>query len=269
MLLSSVTNKKIMSEIRSGDYQHPGEETAIDMVLSKIKNKGKESVILDVGCGLGGTADYIQKQGWGHVIGIDIDQDVIDIANSKYGTDKIIKNKSDIEKIFKENKSVFLNCDVMHAGDFFGENNLNIKFDIILLFNSFYLFKDHMIALKQLHKISKPSTTLALFDYLDHGEYKKYAYKEDNIAFLPHVLELKNLHKLLQATGWKEISLERIDDKYQIWYQKILNNLKSKKEYYDSKYGTKTMEIFTERYVHIYNAIKNNLLGGIILILKV
>lgn len=64
---SYLQNKKFLSFIRNGDYAHAGEEEAIELAMSGIE-KNPQRNILDVGCGLGGTANYLQtllsNNGW-------------------------------------------------------------------------------------------------------------------------------------------------------------------------------------------------------------
>ena len=77
----------ILSQLRGGDFTHAGDKEAIDMVVTKLKQEHPEVLkgnCLDVGCGFGGTADYLVKQGFKHVWGIDIDKSTIAYAKSKY-----------------------------------------------------------------------------------------------------------------------------------------------------------------------------------------
>ena len=62
--------------VRNGHYAHVGEEEAIDLTMQLI-NKNPSQKILDIGCGLGGTANYVEKQDFGKVIGIDIDSIIL------------------------------------------------------------------------------------------------------------------------------------------------------------------------------------------------
>ena len=78
--MNSFENKSFLSSIRGGDFAHPGEEEAIDLVLSYIKPKLHETV-LDAGCGLGATADTIGKKTGAIVVGVDLDADAMAYAN--------------------------------------------------------------------------------------------------------------------------------------------------------------------------------------------
>ena len=75
----------ILSVVRNGDYAHPGEEDSIRLAMEDFPLDRRRK-ILDVGCGRGGTAYYIQSQGWGRVTCFDIDEVSIEYANLTYPT---------------------------------------------------------------------------------------------------------------------------------------------------------------------------------------
>ena len=72
MNMNSFEGKRILALVREGDYAHAGEEEAIERSFRSIP-KVSDRWMLDVGCGRGGSADYIRRNGWGHVEGIDRD----------------------------------------------------------------------------------------------------------------------------------------------------------------------------------------------------
>ena len=73
MHMNSHEGKAILALIREGDYAHAGEEESIRLVLDHLP-QSQTGAILDVGCGRGGTADYIRRHGRGPIIGLDIDE---------------------------------------------------------------------------------------------------------------------------------------------------------------------------------------------------
>src|SRR5260370_3226386 len=83
MNMNSFEGKRILALIRDGDYAHAGEEEAIERALCSIP-KSPHEWILDVGCGRGGSAEYLHRHGWGNLAGIDRDHDSIEYARATY-----------------------------------------------------------------------------------------------------------------------------------------------------------------------------------------
>ena len=83
MNMNSFEGKRILALIREGDYAHAGEEEAIERSFRSIPKNG-DSWLLDVGCGRGGSAEYLRRHGWGHVEGIDRDAESIEYARTTY-----------------------------------------------------------------------------------------------------------------------------------------------------------------------------------------
>ena len=80
--MSSITGKLVLAAIREYDYAHAGEQEAIERVFAGLPRHADQRV-LDVGCGIGGTAQYLCEQGWGQVVGVDIDANNIASARSR------------------------------------------------------------------------------------------------------------------------------------------------------------------------------------------
>ena len=83
MNMNSFEGKRILALIRDGDYAHAGEEEAIERALRSIP-KNPRNWILDVGCGRGGSAEYLRRHGWGNLVGIDRENDSIEYAKAIY-----------------------------------------------------------------------------------------------------------------------------------------------------------------------------------------
>src|SRR5271155_6058680 len=83
MNMNSFEGKRILALIRDGDYAHAGEEEAIERPLRSIPKTGG-ACLLDGGCGRGGSAEYLRRRGWGHVEGIDRDNESIEYARATY-----------------------------------------------------------------------------------------------------------------------------------------------------------------------------------------
>src|SRR5262249_50260458 len=83
MRMNDYSGKEFLATVRAEDYAHAGEDEASELVFKDIPAK-VDRMILDAGCGRGGTADYVQRHGWGEVVGIDIEEQSIERAKEKY-----------------------------------------------------------------------------------------------------------------------------------------------------------------------------------------
>ena len=234
--------KKLVSYLRQNDFAHAGEAEAIDLVMRKFK-KTPNQKILDAGCGLGGTAKYIQDQGWGIVTGFDIENKSINYAQRRY-------------------KSIdFYVSDVIQVDQLFETNT----FDIICLFNSFYAFDDQTKALSTLWKISNHTSTLAIFDYAISTNSKNFFYGEKfklHSPFSPVITG--QIENVLQSTKWNLTELLDISEKYLIWYKALINKLNEKKDQILDLFGLAAYKKAHDTYTDIYNALENKTLGGVI-----
>jgi hypothetical protein len=60
--MNSYQGKQILALVRDGDFAHAGEEEAIERAMRAVP-KDRNRLILDAGCGRGGTAAYLQHHG--------------------------------------------------------------------------------------------------------------------------------------------------------------------------------------------------------------
>lgn len=213
--------KRLVSFLRCGDYAHAGEEEAIIKVMSKFRKNSTQS-ILDVGCGQGGTAHFMQQQGWGKVTGIDIEEESIEYAKKTYP------------------KIEFHTADVIQAPSILEHKT----FDIICLYNSFYAFADQERALRALHKLAHNDTQMAICDYT--GIWN----------------DIDIVTKMLHNTGWKLIEIIDVSKKYKEWYADLLEKIKSHKSQITQKFSESMYYKALHRYEEIYNYLVDGKLGG-------
>lgn len=237
------TDKKILALLRGGDYAHAGEESAIELVFKDIP-KSKDRDILDVGCGLGGTAQFIQKSGWGKVIGLDKDQLAIDYAEKKY---------PQIE---------FYAGDVVDAAKILSPK----RFDLICLFNVFFAFSDPVSALGNLAQLSKPGAQLIIFDYVDWDE-KGSSIKNELLSKTFSVVNAKELGSMLPK-GWKIEKSVNLNKLYRLWYQKLIEKIKNKKSEMIQKFGEELYLKTLTNFSDLYALLDKELLGGGVFYIK-
>jgi ubiquinone/menaquinone biosynthesis C-methylase UbiE len=185
MNMNSFEGKRILALIREGDYAHAGEEEAIERALRTIsKNSGQS--LLDVGCGRGGSAEYLRNRGWGHVDGIDRDAESIEYAHATYP------------------EIGFHVCDVLDV-----PRTVTRTFDVIYMLNAFYAFDRQREALVELRKVAKPAAQLVIFDYTvgpNAGDTPN--------PMMPHAIRLPEIAAMLRDAGWEPGAIEDLSADY-------------------------------------------------------
>lgn len=236
MEMNSPTGKKILALVRQGDYAHPGETAAIDLVFGKVPKDPSRS-ILDIGCGRGGTAHYVQSNGWGKVVGVDIDGNSITEAKQAYP------------------QIVFLTADIMKLS-----KTLKGPFDIICAFNVFYTIPDHLHLLKELRQTIGPSGRLAVFDYLRFGENKEaFPFKDWN------PLDPGAIGAHLAEAGWQPAETVDISVMYEEWYTDLVSRIQANAKPITDLAGKEWFDFTLSFFQKILTAIRDGQLGGAVL----
>ena len=254
MNITSVVNKDIMSQIRGGDYQHPGEEDAIEILFSEIEKK-KESLFLDVGCGYGGSARYLFRKKWGKVIGIDINKDVVQIAKEKTCGSR----ESNLAPMF-------LTADVLDIDNVLRDSfSHTLIFDVIYSMSSFFLLPEQQLTLTKLADVSRAGTKLLIFDYVNYKNYNPNSYLENGISLLPNVIHFEAIEDLFNASCWDVSSIKKIDGHFVLWYTELLSKIERNEAAIIEQYCKNTFDCFIKRYRHILNNLISGVLGGVII----
>ena len=236
----------ILSELRGGDFTHAGDKEAIDMALAKLKKDFPEALkgnCLDVGCGFGGTADYLMKKGFKKVWGIDVDKSAIDYAEPKY------------------KKVKFLNIDALSLSSEFDRD----FFSFVYLFNVLYAIEDKVSALDQLARVSKPGAILMIFDYsvVDSSEPML------DLAGKPmRPICMKKIKQQLQESGWEVLEMNDISSKFIVWYEQLLQKLEEKNQELKGHFLEEDIAKVSATYVHILHHLRRKTLGGILIYAK-
>jgi ubiquinone/menaquinone biosynthesis C-methylase UbiE len=203
--MNTPLGKQTLALVRSGDYAHPCEEEAIALCF-KNTLPDKNRRLLDVGCGRGGSADWLFRNAFGEVTGIDIDGISINLAQQKYKTIK------------------FYDCSVYDIHTLKTET-----FDIIYHLTSFYAFPDQPAALKSLTGVAGTHTKLIIFDYLKKGSDNdiKYIRREETGHWNP--VDPENIGDMLQQSGWILTSSDDISVSFEKWYTKLIKRIEENK----------------------------------------
>lgn len=204
--MNSYEGMHILALVRDGDYAHAGEEEAIEMAMRHVA-KSPDNLIVDAGCGRGGTADYLQSNGWGTVIGFDVETSSIESARGAYPDQE------------------FFVCDVCQV-----DKATDARPDIICMFNVYYCLPDQSGALRSLLKISGPGTQLVIFDHVDRGGYHEAPLLDAGEPFLRNPPQLPALQVTLEAIGWKVTNVEEIQDSDIRWYTALVSRIEARRD---------------------------------------
>lgn len=233
MNMNSFEGKRILALVREGDYAHAGEEEAIERSFRLIP-KEPDRWILDVGCGRGGTADYLRRDGWGHVEAIDRDADSIEYARATWpGVG-------------------FHVCDVLEV-----PRIVTRKFDIIYMLNAFYAFDSQRDALAGLREVAKPGAQLVIFDYTVGP---KSAGMPN--PMMPHAIRLSEIAAMLRDAGWAPGAIEDLNADYVRWYADFVRRIQLKRAEIEKIGGPDWYNFVFSMYSGLHGAIVSGSLGG-------
>lgn len=233
--------KHLLSFARQGDFAHPGEVEAIQLAMAPIE-KNKSNRLLDVGCGLGGTAHYLQQRGWGEITGLDLDGELILFAKEQY---------HDVS---------FIEGNILQA-----ESLLPQKFNVIYCFSSFYSFISQQEALHQFSRLAAEGCTLMIFDYSRFNPatcVNPFAWSKTEAQFNP--VYLPELKEQLTAANWKLKSHLDITSQFEHWYVQLLHHFKTKKEALLERFDRNLFQQMYDGYQQLLTDIREQKIGGII-----
>ncbi|MGE9296314.1 MAG: class I SAM-dependent methyltransferase [Puniceicoccales bacterium] len=239
--LNSLDGKKALALVREADFAHAGDRESIDMVFKQLPRDPSKRV-LDAGSGLGATADAIRHEGWGKVTGIEISKGSVIYANETYPR-----------------------CNFVHGDVAEADQLVEPGFDIVVSFNAFYAFSDQEGALRAMAKVAKPDAKLAIFDYVDRGDYQSEPILENGEPLIPNPVKLDRIERMLEHNGWRMFTIEPLHPHFADWYNQLIDRIVEK----EKKIKKHTPEGFFEHmlstYTQVATAIRENRLGGAII----
>lgn len=236
MPMRSFRGKQVLSLVREGDFAHPGNEEPVKIMMRGVQ-PDKNRLILDVACGLGGTAQYIYEQGLGRVVGIDLDAYAIEYAKETYPEIK------------------FHVADVVKTHEV-----LQQQFDLIYICGSLLCFPDQLGALQSLRQVAKDDAKLVLFDLADLSDGTSSLISNDKDRVV-RIISLDTMKNMLNETGWELLTFEDLSGKCAQWYAGLLNKIRAKKSEIVTKFGEYEYESALTRYTDWHREIDNGQVG--------
>jgi len=233
--MNSPAGKQVLAMLRDGDYAHPGEDAAIAEALAAVR-RAEVRRVLDAGCGRGGTADWLRQDGWGAVVGLDIDGESIAYATRTY---------RDVR---------FYTMDVGQA-----ERIPEEPFDLVCCFNTFYAFPDQPAALRSLRKVCRPGARLVVFDYCQFADRPLPAALGEEIG---RPVNLARIGEQLRQSDWELSEAKDISDRYVIWYERLLSRLSTNRSAIVAVAGEEMCRYVAHWYGELHRGLVARNIGG-------
>lgn len=240
--MKTLWRKRLLAAVRGADYAHAGEEEAISMAMAPFETDAGRK-ILDVGCGMGGTAKWLSANGFGVPSGIDMDPAMIGHGKATYpGLD-------------------FHECEALDVLTCFASQ----KFDLICSFNAFFCFAEQGECLSVMSQVAAPSGQLVIFDYSSPSEYvgDPIFYSEPNLsAFSP--INMSRIGQQLAQHGWHLEKTEDLSSHFLRWYQTLTQKMQSRRDELSRDFGADTYEELHEAYRKLIDSMEKGTIGGAI-----
>jgi ubiquinone/menaquinone biosynthesis C-methylase UbiE len=237
--------KLLLAYLRNGNYAHAGEAEAIELAMSRIPKK-TDQLLLDIGCGLGGTAEYLEKHAWGKVTGVDIDPEMITYAQQHCPSIH------------------FQRCDALHLDRVFTRPT----FDILYSFNAFFSFPSQETCLKQMATVAKNNAALMLFDYSSPTSFIRENIFLDHFSPTPKIfmpINMVHIKTMLSNAGWYLEDSINITNKFEAWYQWLVKKMVDQKTDLVQRFSEHTFEDLYSGYSQLLDLIQSAQVGGVII----
>jgi SAM-dependent methyltransferase len=235
--MNSPEGKAILAKARRGDFAHPGEEEAIQLVAAGLE-PFRIRRVLDVGCGRGGTAAWFHRHDWGQVVGVDVDEASINYARSAY---------PEVE---------FLAMDVGKLDEWRTD-----PFDFAYLFNSFYAFPDQRRALSSIRSVCRSDASLSIFDY---AQCRDAVLPVELGTDIGHPIVLEDAPDWLAESGWAITGFEDCTKEYVRWYDALLAAFERDRDWIDGNFGEDWRQYVLNWYGVLRETLSTRTLRGVV-----
>jgi cyclopropane fatty-acyl-phospholipid synthase-like methyltransferase len=244
MHLNRFLYSKALAAARGCDFAHPGEAQAIDRLLMWLPVERSRSV-LDLGCGLGGTANYLAERGWKNVVGVDPDPESVAHARARYPALKF--ETGTVDQL---------------------PDSYQGSFSTVLAINIFYLIADKDTLLGQMEPYLQPNARLVISDYLDRGGFAERPLLIDGERVIPHAETYQGMHATLERNSWElEVHVDLSTD-YLRWYVAFTDQIQRRREAIVDVAGEVYYEYLSSKYQAYVETIRGGTLGGGITVAK-
>ena len=238
--MDNATGKRLLALIRDGDYAHPGEEEANELLFARLPPEPRRR-ILDAGCGGAGTAAWVQERGLGAVTGIEIDAATARLARERHP--KVTVVQGDLQRAAAE---------------------LSGPFDLIYAMTAVYAAPDQAAVFRELGALAAPEAELRLLEYADpNGLFAATAAGSPSRGWW-HPLRPHTLPKSLASAGWTAVEMRDLRPEFILWYWRLCERIASRRRQIVHEFGEEWYEFVALEYAGILEMVRACVLGGIL-----
>ena len=238
--MDNATGKRILALIREGDYAHPGEEAANELLFAGLRPDPRRRV-LDAGCGGAGTAAWVQERGLGAATGIEIDAATARLARERHPEVTVVRG------------------DLQQAGA-----ALSGPFDLIYAMTAIYAAPDQAAVFRELGALAAPGAELRLLEYADpNGLFAAAAGRSASRGWW-HPLAPRHVPEILTAAGWTSVSVRDLHPEFVHWYHDLCLRIAAKRDEIARVFGDEWYAFVAREYAGILGMIRAGELGGVL-----
>lgn len=238
--VDNATGKRLLALVRGGDYAHPGEEAANELLFAGVQADARRRV-LDAGCGGGGTAAWAQARGLGRVTGVEIDHATARLARQRHPEVAVVEG------------------DLRRATE-----TLQGPFDLIYSMTALYAVADPSAALRELRALAAPGADLRLFEYADPES--RFGPATSGSASLSwwRPLAPRAVPELLASTGWEVTGVRDLHPEFVHWYARLCDRIAARRDDITREFGGDWFEFVAREYAAILALVRSRVLGGLL-----
>jgi SAM-dependent methyltransferase len=238
--MNNATGKRLLALVRDGDYAHPGEEQANELLFAGVQPDARRRV-LDAGCGGAGTAAWVQARGLGAVTGVEIDAATAQLARERHPEVAVVEG------------------DLQRAGEV-----LSGPFDLIYSMTAIYAAPDQAAVFRELGALAAPGAELRLLDYADpDGRFAAATAGNPSWGWW-HPLQPRELLEVLAAAGWSSVKVRDLHPEFVRWYQDLCGRVARKRDDITHEFGRDWCEFVAKEYAGILDMVRAGGLGGVL-----
>jgi SAM-dependent methyltransferase len=238
--MNNATGKRLLALVRDGDYAHPGEEQANELLFAGVRPDARRRV-LDAGCGGAGTAAWVQARGLGAVTGVEIDAATAQLARERHPEVTVVEG------------------DLQRAGEV-----LSGRFDLIYSMTAVYAAPDQAAVFRELGALAAPGAELRLLDYADpDGRFAAATAGNPSWGWW-HPLRPRELPEVLAAAGWSSVEVRDLHPEFVRWYQDLCGRIARKRDDITHEFGRDWYEFVAKEYAGVLDMVRAGVLGGVL-----